>query len=225
MTSSPPTPNLEADYPPLPPKPASLYLVEAAFLASTNVLVWLLSYTPIAPFARLFYPVPVVLAIMRWDRRTGLLTLTVTGLLLTILLGPTRSVFYLIPYGVLGYWCGCCWKDQRSWYISLLSGAAISTLGLVFQFLLSSILVGENLWTYLTIQLTSLTNWLLDVTLSWLEIYLAATPLMIQITVIGFIALNSLIYVFTVHLVAALITERFNCPLPAPPTWVKFLLE
>ncbi len=215
----------DPEFPLLPPKPDPLYLVESAFLASSGALVWLLSYTPISPFARLFYSVPVALAVLRWNQRTGLLTLTVTGLLLTILLGPTRSVLYIMPYGLLGLWCGICWQRGRSWYISLLSGAALNTFGLVFHFLLSSLLVGENLWTYLTIQLTNFTNWILDVGLSWLGIYVVANPWALQVTVVGFIALNSLIYVFTVHLVSALVMERLRCPLPPPPRWVQFLLE
>jgi uncharacterized protein YybS (DUF2232 family) len=208
-----------------PPPSDPLYLVESAFLASTAVLVWLLSYSPLGPFVRLFFGIPVALGVMRWDPRTGLLTLVVSGLLLTIILGPTRSVLYVVPYGILGYWCGRLWRQGSSWYLSVLTGAGISTFGLMFQFLLSSLLVGENLWAYLTIQLTGFTNWILDLALSGLGIYVVAQTWMIQISVVGFIALNSVIYVFTVHLVAALVMERLKCPLPLPPKWVQFLLD
>jgi uncharacterized protein YybS (DUF2232 family) len=162
---------------------------------------------------------------MRWDPRTGGMTLVVSTLLLSILMGPTRSLLYLIPYGVLGLWCGCLWRKKLSWYWSWLTGAGISTFGLVFQFLLTSILVGENLWTYLVIQMTNLANWLLDVTLANIGIYITANPVVLQTVVVGFIAFNSLIYVFTLHLMASLIMERLRCPLPPPPGWVQFLLE
>ncbi|MDX2273142.1 MAG: DUF2232 domain-containing protein [Cyanobacteriota bacterium] len=211
--------------PPPPPRPPALRLVETAFLASTAVLAWILSLTPLAPIVRLFFPIPVALGVMRWDPRTGWMTLVVSGLLLTILMGPTRSILYVIPYAWIGQWCGELWKQGRSWYWSMLVGSLISTGGLIFQFVFSSVMLGENLWTYLTIQLTNLTNWLLDITLSRLGIYWVADPWMIQVTVIGFIALNSVIYVFTVHLVAALVMERLRCPLPPPPRWVQFLLE
>lgn len=221
-------PNGSSDFPSLPPPPprtTPLHLVEAAFLSSTAVLVWLFSYSPLGPIMRLFFPMPVALGIMRWDLRTGAMTLTVSTLLLSILLGPTRSILYLIPYGVMGFWCGYLWRQDRSWYLSTLTGALISTLGLVFQFLLSSVLVGENLWAYLTIQLTNITNAVLDFTLSRFGIYWVASSLTLQIAVVVFIALNSIIYVFTVHLVAALVMERLRCPLPDPPQWVQFLLE
>jgi len=219
---------VQDDFPPLPPSPPpspALRVVETAFLASTAALIWILSYTPLAPFMRLFFPIPVALAVMRWDRRTGAMALVVSALLLTVLMGPTRSILYVIPYGLLGYCCACLWRQRLSWYLSVVSGAALSTFGLVFQLLLSSLLLGENLWTYLTIQLTGLTNWLLDMSLGRFGLYWVAEPWMVQVVVLGFIAFNSLVYAFTVHLVAALVMEHFRCPLPPPPKWVQFLLD
>lgn len=219
---------MQDDFPPLPPPPSrspALRVVETAFLASTAALIWILSYTPLAPFMRLFFPIPVALAVMRWDPRTGAMALVVSGLLLTVLIGPTRSILYVIPYGLLGYWCARLWQQRLSWYVSVVSGAVLSALGLIFQLVLSSLLVGENLWIYVTIQLTGLTNWLLDVSLSRWGVYWVAEPWMVQVVVVGFIAFNSLIYVFTVHLVAALVMEHFRCPLLPPPKWVQFLLD
>ncbi len=219
---------MQDDFPPLPPSPPpspALRVVETAFLASTAALIWILSYTPLAPLMRLFFPIPVALAVMRWDPRTGAMALVVSALLLTVLMGPTRSILYVIPYGLLGYCCACLWRQRLSWYLSVVSGAALSTFGLVFQLLLSSLLLGENLWTYLTIQLTGLTNWLLDMSLGRFGLYWVAEPWMVQGVVLGFIAFNSLVYAFTVHLVAALVMEHFRCPLPPPPRWVQFLLD
>ncbi|MFS8868735.1 DUF2232 domain-containing protein [Synechococcus sp. H65.1] len=219
---------MQDDFPPLPPSPPTspaLRVVETAFLASTAALIWILSYTPLAPLMRLFFPIPVALAVMRWDPRTGAMALVVSALLLTVLMGPTRSILYVIPYGLLGYCCACLWRQRLSWYLSVVSGAALSTFGLVFQLLLSSLLLGENLWTYLTIQLTGLTNWLLDMSLGRFGLYWVAEPWMVQVVVLGFIAFNSLVYAFTVHLVAALVMEHFRCPLPPPPKWVQFLLD
>ncbi len=217
----------DQDFPAVPalPKPAPLRLVETAFLASTAAMIWLLTFTPLSPFARLFFPIPVSLGVLRWDPRTGLMTLVVATLLLTILVGPTRSIFYAIPYGWVGYACGRLWHRQESWYKSIGLGGVICTFGLIIQFLLSSLLVGENIWTYVTLQLTNLTNWFLDFSLGWLGIYWVATPLIIQIAVIVVIIFNSLLYVFTVHLVSALVMEQLRCPLPPPPAWIQFLLE
>jgi uncharacterized protein YybS (DUF2232 family) len=200
--------------------------VETAFLASTSALVWLLTiyFTPTEPVLRLFFPLPVALAVLRWDVRTGRMTLLVSTLLLTLLLGPTRSILYLLPYGLLGLWLGGLWQRRASWYLSTLVGTAIGTCGLIFQLLLSSLLVGENVWAYIILQLTGFVNWLLDWSLGWLGLQLVAPAWLVQLAMVGFVGLNSLVYAFTVHLVAALVMERLRYPLPKPPRWVQHLL-
>jgi uncharacterized protein YybS (DUF2232 family) len=202
-----------------------LVLVETGFLASTAVLIWLFGYTPLSPIMRLLYPIPVAIAVMRWNPRTGMMALLVSGVLLSVLTGPTRAIPYVIPYALIGYWCARFWKQGSSWYHSMVWGTVISACGLMFQFALSSLLLGENLWTYLTIQMTTFTNWLIDGILGRFGVYPVATVEMIQITVVGLILVNSVIYVFTIHLVAALVMEKLRCPLPPPPRWVQFLLE
>lgn len=215
--------------PPVDPSPRqqALRLVEIAFLASTAALAWVVTIylNPTLPLLRLFFPLPVAIAIMRWDWRTGRMALAVSTLLLTVLIGPTRSIIYLMPYGLLGFLCGWMWQQQLSWYCSVLCGAALSTLGLIFQLALSSLLVGENLWAFFTLQLTGFANWLLDVTLGWFGIHVAASAFTIQVAIVAIVAVNSLVYVFTVHLVAALVMEKLGKTLPPPPTWVQSLLS
>lgn len=188
--------------------------------------MWLITVyvSPLTPVFRLFFALPIALAVMRWQWRTGVMTAIVASLLLTILVGPTRSVVYLMPYGVLGLQQGRAWCENRSWYRSVLSGTVICTGGLIFQLLLSSVLLGENLWAYLTIQLTSFVNTILDLTLSPLGTFMSAPLWLIQVALVGVILLNSLVYTFTVHLVASLLVNRFGCALPEPPTWVRKLL-
>lgn len=218
--------------PALPPPPPdypsrSRQLVEAAFLASTSAIIWLTTVyiNPTGPFLRLFFSLPVALAVVRWNVRTGKVALTVTTLLLTVLLGPTRSISYFMPYGCLGLWLGGAWRSRRSWYWSILIGAGLNTFGLIFQIALSSLLVGENLWSYLILQLTNLTNWLLDIGLSWLGVYLSAPVWFVSVTAIVLLAVHSLLYLFFVHVMAALVLERLGCPISAPPHWVKPLME
>ncbi|MEM9156098.1 MAG: DUF2232 domain-containing protein [Cyanobacteria bacterium P01_F01_bin.33] len=218
--------------PALPPPPPdypsrSRRLVEAAFLASTSAIIWLTTVyvNPTGPFLRLFFSLPVALAVLRWNPRTGKIALTVTTLLLTVLLGPTRSVVYLMPYGCLGLWLGHAWRSRRSWYWSVLTGAGLNTLGLIFQLTLSSLLVGENLWAYLILQLTNLANWFLDISLGWLGIYLSAPVWVVSATAIVLLSVHSLLYLFFVHVMAALVLERLGCPISAPPRWVQPLME
>ena len=207
-------------------KQQALRLVEISFLASAATLAWVVTIylNPTLPLLRLFFPLPVAISILRWDWRTGRMALAVSTLLLTVLIGPTRSIVYLMPYGLLGFLCGCMWQRQLSWYWSVLSGSLLSTLGLIFQLALSSVLVGENLWAFFTLQLTGFANWFLDVSLGRFGIHLAASAFAVQVAIVALVLLNSLVYVFTVHLVAALVMEKLGQSLPPPPKWVQLLL-
>lgn len=188
--------------------------------------MWLITVyvSPLTPVFRLFFALPIALAVMRWQWRTGVMTAVVASLLLMILVGPTRSIAYLMPYGLLGLQQGRAWTENRSWYRSVFTGTVICTGGLIFQLLLSSVLLGENLWMYLTIQLTSFVNTILDLVLSPFGTFMSAPLWLVQVTLVGVIVLNSLVYTFTVHLVASLLVNRFGCALPEPPTWVQKLL-
>ena len=92
---------------------SSLIMVESAFFASTTALIWLIStYVPTGPLLRMFFPLPVALTCMRWDRRAGWMTAVVASLLLSVLMGPPRSIQYFLPYGLLGVFLGSCWKAK-----------------------------------------------------------------------------------------------------------------
>ena len=212
--------------PPNPQDEDARRLVETAFLSSTAALLWLVSVylNPALPLVRLFFPLPVAIAVLRWNVRAGQMCLTVSTLLLTVLLGPTRSIIYLMPYGLLGLWLGWLWQRQQGWVYSVSTGSILSSLGLIFQLLLSSLLVGENLWALFTLQLTGFVNWLLDVSLSWMGLHVVATVALVRLAIVGLVVVNSVIYVFTLHLVAALIVEKLGQALPPPPRWVQVLL-
>ena len=82
---------------------APLRLVETAFLASTASLIWLVNYYfPLGPLLRVFFPVPIALVYLRWGYRASWMSALVSGLLLSVLMGPTRSILYVIPFGVMG---------------------------------------------------------------------------------------------------------------------------
>ncbi|GAB4285339.1 MAG: DUF2232 domain-containing protein [Oscillatoriaceae cyanobacterium] len=204
-----------------PPKPA-LIMVETAFLASTSSLIWLINYYfPLGPVLRIFFPVPIALVYLRWGSRAANMGAVVSGLLLSVLMGPTRSVLFLIPFGVLGVLLGWLWRLGANWNFSIIMGTLIGSLGFFFRLWLLSIMLGEDLWVYLTTQMTELAEWIF-LKMGWLaqpELYL------IQIMVIILVLLNNLIYLFAVHLVAALLLERVGNPIPAPPKWVEILLE
>jgi uncharacterized protein YybS (DUF2232 family) len=201
---------------------APLRLVETAFLASTASLIWLVNYYfPLGPLLRVFFPVPIALVYLRWGNRASWMSALVSGLLLSVLMGPTRSILYVIPFGIMGVLLGGLWRRKASWSISISLGALIGTIGFFFRFWLLSALVGQDLWVYLTAQVTEMVEWVL-VKLGWLSVPSLSA---IQAIAAGMILVNNIIYLFVVHLVALLLLDRLGNPIPRPPNWVQVLID
>jgi uncharacterized protein YybS (DUF2232 family) len=198
-------------------------LVETAFLASTASLLWLLnSFFPLpVPVYKLFFPLPIALVYMRWGKRAGWMCALVATLLLSVLMGPTRSILFLIPYGLIGLQLGACWRRKVSWLPSIALGSLIDCLGVFFRFWLTSILVGEDLWVYLMSRLRDFVEWL------FVQFGILAEPslLSIQIFALCLVLLSNIVYLFVIHLIAALMFEKIGERLPPPPRWVETLLE
>lgn len=200
----------------------TVVMVETAFLASAASLVWLVNYYfPVGPILKIFFPIPIALIYLRRGSRASWMAAIVSGLLLLVLMGPTRSIIYVMPYGLMGVLLGACWQRKVSWLFSIVFGAAIGSLGIFFRFWLTSILVGENLWVYVITQITQMADWL------FLKLGILAQPdfILIQALAFGLIVINNLVYLFAVHLVALMLLDRLNNPISRPPEWVRVLLD
>ncbi len=207
-----------------------LPLVETAFLASAASLMWLINtYFPPGPLLRILFPLPIALVYLRWNLRSAWMAATVSGLLLTILLGPTRSIFFVMPYGFLGVQLGCLWRRKARWEISIATGGMLVALGTFFRLWLLSLLAGEDLWGYLIAQITQFIDWATRLLTNWGWIGLGALgqPSMefIAITAVIIVLFTSMVYLFTVHLAAWLLLERLGVAMPEPPGWVQMLIE
>ena len=93
---------------------------------------------------------------LRWGSRAGWMTALVSGLLLSVLMGPTRSILFVMPYGLMGVQLGACWRRRVSWLVSISLGALLECLGVFFRFGLTSLLLGEDLWMYLMARIRDL---------------------------------------------------------------------
>ena len=203
-------------------KTNTLVMVETAFLASAASLIWLIDYYfPFGPLLKLFFPIPIALVYLRRGSRAAWMSALVAMLLLSVLMGPTRSIVFLIPYGLMGIQLGVCWRRKANWWLSITLGSLIGTIGLFFRFWLFSILLGEDLWVYVITQITQLTDWL------FLKLGILAQPdfILIQVLALIMIIVNNLIYLFTVHLVALMLLDRLGNPITRPPQWVRTLLD
>ena len=197
-------------------------LVETAFLASTASLLWLFNYyLPGIPVFRIFFPIPIALIYLRWGQRAGWMTALVSGLLLSVLLGPTRSILFVIPYGLMGVQLGACWRRQSSWLTSISLGALLDCIGVFFRFWLTSVFIGEDLWMYLMARIHDLAEWI------FVQLGILAEPslFVIQALAIILILFSNIVYLFVVHLVALLMFEKLGNPIPKAPAWVDTLLD
>jgi len=209
-------------HPPQMVADAPLRLVETAFLASTASLIWFINfYFPLGPVLRIFFPVPIALVYLRWGNRAAWMAAIVSGLLLSVLMGPTRSVLFVMPFGFMGVLLGAAWYRRAPWVVSISLGAILGTLGIFFRLWLLSVLSGEDLWIYLITQVTQMTEWL------FLRLGLLAQPsiFLIQIIAIAVVLVNNLIYLFVVHLASWLLLDRLGNPIPRPPNWVQVLMD
>ncbi|HEY9850749.1 MAG TPA: DUF2232 domain-containing protein [Leptolyngbyaceae cyanobacterium] len=211
-----------ASSPQIPKSPAPLVLVETAFLASTASLIWLVNYYfPVGPLLRIFFPVPIALVYLRWGSRAAWMAAFVSGLLLSVLMGPPRSIQFFIPYGLLGVLLGACWRRRTNWGASISLGALLGTIGFFFRFWLLSILLGEDVWVYAITQVTQMLDWV------FLRLGLLIEPslIVVQAIAIVMVLFSNVVYLFVVHVVSWLLLERLGNPIPDPPQWVQVLLD
>lgn len=200
----------------------TLVMVETAFLASAASLVWLVNYYfPIGPVLRIFFPIPIALIYLRWGHRAAWMGALVSGLLLSVLMGPVRSLQYVIPFGLMGVLLGLLWRRRAKWSTSIFLGTLLGTLGFFFRIWLVSLLLSDDLWLYATTQVTDFLDWL------FIKLGLLVQPSlwMVQLAIVVMVFLNNLVYLFVVHLVAWLMLERLGNPIPQPPKWVQVLME
>lgn len=201
---------------------APLRMVETAFLASTASLIWFINfYFPLGPVLRIFFPVPIALVYLRWGKRAAWMAAVTSGLLLSVLMGPVRSLLFVMPFAFMGVLLGAAWYRRAPWIVSITLGTMLGTLGVFFRLWLLSLLSGEDLWIYLITQVTELIEWI------FLKLGLLNSPsvFLIQLGAVALIVINNFIYLFVVHIAALLLLDRLGNPIPRPPHWIQVLLD
>lgn len=205
-----------------PQQATTLATVETAFLASTASLMWLIdAYFPTGPLLRVFFPLPIALVYLRWGARSAWIAALVSALLLAMLMGPTRGIFYTIPFGLIGVQLGALWRRGASWFWSISLGALISAFGFFFRFWLLSLLAGEDLWSLVVVQITEFLQWVF-LRLGWLQV---PEIWLVQVFALVSMVINSFVYLFVVHIISMLTLDRLQISIPRPPQWVRILLD
>lgn len=199
-----------------------LKMVETAFLASAASLIYFVNYYfPVGPLLQIFFPVPVALLYLRWGSRAAWMGALVSGLLLSVLMGPTRSIVFVVPYGLMGVLLGATWKRRSPWIVSIGLATLLGVLGVFFRLWLLLVLSGEDVWVYSITQVTNLLEW------GFLKVGLLTQPsrVLVEAVAIAIVFLNNIIYLFAVHLAAWFLLDRLGNPIPRPPHWVQVLMD
>eukprot|EP00270_Netrium_digitus_P019469 TRINITY_DN767_c0_g1_i6.p1 TRINITY_DN767_c0_g1~~TRINITY_DN767_c0_g1_i6.p1 ORF type:complete len:281 (+),score=24.35 TRINITY_DN767_c0_g1_i6:70-912(+) len=127
-------------------KARTLELVETSMLAGLSGLVFFLaSSLRLENQLGFFFPLPVVIACLRWGVGTGINTLTTTAVLLLILSGPLKSLTYMLLHGFVGITLGAIWSSGRGWRFSLPVCTGVRAAGGMGFLFLSSFLLKENI--------------------------------------------------------------------------------
>lgn len=199
-----------------------IVMVETAFLASAAGLLWLVNfYFPMGPILQIFFPIPIALIYLRWGNRAAWMGAVITGLLLSVLMGPARSIQYVMPYGFLGVLLGALWNRRVKWIVSIPIGALLGVLGAFFRVALVSVLLGDDLWLYATTQVTNFLDWIFTL----LGLLIQPSLVLVQAFVFLSIILVNTVYLFVVHLAAWFLFDRLNNPIPRPPQWIQVLFD
>jgi uncharacterized protein YybS (DUF2232 family) len=199
-----------------------LKMVETAFLASAASLIYFINnYFPLGPLLPIFFPVPIALLYLRWGNRTAWMGALVSGLLLSVLIGPTRSIIFVVPYGLMGVLLGVTWKRRAPWIVSIGLAALLGVFGVFFRLWLLLILSGEDIWVLSITQVTNLLEWL------FLKAGLLAQPSRVLVEAISVVVvfINNIVYLFAVHLASWFLLDRLGNPIPRPPHWVQVLMD
>ncbi|MBD2432450.1 MULTISPECIES: DUF2232 domain-containing protein [Fischerella] len=201
---------------------APLRMMETAFLASTASLIWFINfYFPLGPLLRIFFPVPIALVYLRWGKRAAWMAAVTSGLLLSVLMGPIRSLLFVMPFAFMGVLLGAAWYRRVPWIVSISLGTVLGTLGVFFRLWLLSLLSGEDLWVYVINQVTEIVEWI------FLRLGILSSPStsLINLGAIALIIFNNFLYLFIVHIAAWLLLDRLGNPIPRPPHWVQVLMD
>ncbi len=207
---------------PKSPAPPPLPLVETAFLSSAASLLWLINtYFLGGQGLKPFLAMPIILVYLRWGKRAGWMSVLVSSLLLSVLMGPTRSVLFAMPYGFIGVQLGAFWRRGIGWGWSILIGAILDCSGFFFRFWLASIMLGEDLWNLFMARAADILNWILG----FFGILAEPNILSVQIAAVSLLFTNSLLTLLITHLMGLLLFERIGGPIPRPPRWLEDMLE
>ena len=204
-------------------KNEALNIVEPSYLASLSALLWIaLYYLPIGgAFLRLILPLPIILLHLRRGTKSAFEGLIIQFFLLLILMGPIRGTLFLFPYGILSFWLGWSWFNEKNWWLSWSVGFILGAVGFFIRVFALSTLVGDNLW----IIITRASYGLIDKVIELFNLPFSPSITIIQLVAILLIIFQEMVYVLTIHILSYSLFPRLNSKIPDPPKIINGFVD
>jgi uncharacterized protein YybS (DUF2232 family) len=122
-------------------------VAEGAMLVAVAVIFGLsTAYLPVVWVAALFlWPVPIALMVRRFGFGFGLAGLLLTGVLLSLFIGPLGALTILISMGGVGLWYGFANRQSIKPWITIVTGVFIAAASTLVLLVLSSLISGLGL--------------------------------------------------------------------------------
>jgi uncharacterized protein YybS (DUF2232 family) len=121
-------------------------LVEGGILSGVAVLLSLLSaYLPVfGVFIKLFWPVPIILIVVRHGLKLGVLSVAVSGILIAVLLHPLSAISMVVGFGLTGIVMGWCFKQQMNSIMTLIYGSAAALVSNISMYAMAFLFFNIN---------------------------------------------------------------------------------
>lgn len=121
-------------------------LVEGALLSAITIILSLTAlYVPvIGVFATLVWPVPIIILGIRHGLKTSIMATFVSGVVVSMIEGPTQAFTVVIGFGLIGVVMGWAINKDFSPFKVLAFGAIASLVSKVLLILISLLVMGIN---------------------------------------------------------------------------------
>ncbi|CAI5953564.1 unnamed protein product [Closterium sp. NIES-64] len=197
----------------------TLQMVETAMLAATSGLAFFLANSlRVEGYLGFFFPLPAVVASMRWGATAGLRTAISAAFLLLVLAGPIKAITFLLLHGFLGSTLGLCWGLGLSWPISILACTFVRAAGAVSFVLLSSWLIRENILKLILMNVqASLSHVFAGISASLVPSFSLITVIFTTL-----LLFNSASFSLLLHILYTLFLRRLGIATPTQlPNWME----
>ena len=121
-------------------------MVEAGILAAIAIVMALISmYVPVAGvFVNFVWPLPIIICGMRHGLKWSLMSLTVAGIIVAIIISPLQAFFLVAIFGLMGIVLGECMRRRMPPMRLMFFGSIGAVVALILNVVLSFAVLGIN---------------------------------------------------------------------------------